>query len=104
MKQWQLCVTEFYSCQPIMSPGKLHPFLLLMTAPYNDSRQVQQKELEVQNTRPVAAIVSANELFTPALVSLESCLLLRLTVYRMEMREEAVNVCVHFCECVCVHV
>ena len=56
----------------------------------------------MQNTRPVAAIVSANELFTPALVSLESCRLLRLTVYRMEMREEAVNVCVHFSECVCM--
>lgn len=49
----------------------------------------------MQNTRPVAAIVSTNELFTPAHVSLESCLLQRLTVYRMEMWEEAVNV---FCE------
>lgn len=49
----------------------------------------------MQNTRPVAAIVSTNELFTPAHVSLESCLLQRLTVYQMEMWEEAVNV---FCE------
>lgn len=49
----------------------------------------------MQNTRPVAAIVSTNELFTPAHVSLESCLLQWLTVYRMEMWEEAVNV---FCE------
>lgn len=51
----------------------------------------------MQHTTPVAAIVSANELFTPALVSLESCLLVRLTVCRTAMREEAVNDCVHFC-------
>ncbi len=58
---------------------------------------MQQKELEVQNMRPVAAIVSANELFTPALVSLESCRLLRLNVCGKEMREETVNVSVHVC-------
>ena len=57
---------------------------------------------KVQNIRPVAGIVSANELFTPAHVSLESCLLQWLTVYRMEVWEEAANV---FCELVaCVKI
>lgn len=102
MKQWQPCGTDFCSCQPYNESYRLVFFPFTNDCTFNGSRRVQQKEPEVQNARPVAAIVSANELFTPALVSLESCRLLRLTVYRMEMREEAVNVCVHFPECVCM--
>lgn len=55
----------------------------------------------MQTAELTEAFVSANELFTPALVSLESCRFLRLDIYRIEIREEAVNVSsVRVCACV----